>query len=153
MKKKKMIKSIPCEWDKNPKKHTLARRTSPLSPYKRKPKNRYLQSEDWNLPIAAVETIQSNGWSIVLCRWGVTSRPLRLICPMETSSGQSKCCDLYQSDHMVRKLTTLLLIIIHHDEEQQPLLKHKYMYLTLKTLSNSPIGVLWSSSGRFSMSL
>ena len=27
------------------------------------------------------------------------------------------------------------------------------MYLTLKTLSNSPIGVLWSSSGRFSMCL
>ena len=27
------------------------------------------------------------------------------------------------------------------------------MYLTLKTLSNSPIGILWSSSGRFSMCL
>jgi len=76
---------------------------NPMSPRK-KPKNRYLRSEDRNLPIAAVETIQSNGWSIVLCKWGVTSRPLRLICPMETGSGQSKC---YQSDHIVRKLTPL----------------------------------------------
>lgn len=51
------------------------------------------------------------------------------------------------------KVTTSLLIIIHHDEEQQPFLKHKYIYLTLKTLSNSPIGILWSSSGRSSMCL